>query len=295
MISAISAGQITKNNLNTLSYINEIITGATAQGLNAAFVKQQLLNNEMISILENTYGYKVDIPNNTLNGTYTDYMITWDVPASSGTIVFNGLDPASGGSYVSAPKATITTWLPGTNQFTVEWFQKQTALPSHPRVFSIGKDTTPTFGVSIETNKIYTWPNGNNWAIGKTYLDTWIHVAIVRYSGVTNTYIDGTKVGTGQADTVNIAGATKNLFIGSDGESIGDSFPGKITNFRWSNLALYSGNSFTPITDPLTVLPSTKLLMLGGSPANPVVDSTGINSLSNYNTTWSSDTPFTFG
>ena len=66
MISAISAGQTTKNNLNTLSYINEIITGATAQGLNVAFVKQQLLNNEMISILKNTYGYKVDIPNNTL-------------------------------------------------------------------------------------------------------------------------------------------------------------------------------------------------------------------------------------
>jgi hypothetical protein len=294
MISAISAGQTTKNNLNTLSYINEIITGATAQGLNVAFVKQQLLNNEMISILENTYGYKVDIPNNTLNGTYTDYMITWDVPASSGTIVFNGLDPANGGSYVSAPKATITTWLPGTNQFTVEWFQKQSSLTSHPRVFSIGADTTPTFGVSIESDNIYTWPNSNNWAIGKTYLDTWIHVAIVRYSGVTNTYIDGTKVGTGQADTVNIAGATKNLFIGSDGESIGDGFTGKITNFRWSNLALYSGNSFTPISSPLIVLPSTKLLMLGGSPANPVVDSTGINNLTNYNTTWSSDTPFTF-
>ena len=29
--------------------------------------------------------------------------------------------------------------------------------------------------------------------------------------------------------------------------------------------------------------------------ANPVVDSTGINTLTKYNTTWSSDTPFTFG
>ena len=32
--------------------------------------------------------------------------------------------------------------------------------------------------------------------------------------------------------------------------------------------------------------------MLGGSASNPAVDSTGINVLTNFNTTWSSETPF---
>lgn len=292
MISGSAATSATNASRGTLSYVNSVISGATSEGKYTVFIDEKSMDDNMSYVLSNTYGYNVT-KRTDLMGSFTNYIINWGSPAeSSGTISFNGLDPASGGSYVSAPKETISTWLPGTNQFTVEWFQKQSSLTSHPRVFSIGADTSATFGVSIESNKIYTWPNGNNWAIGKTYLDTWIHVAIVRYSGVTNTYIDGTKVGTGQADTVNIAGATKNLFIGADGQTAGDGFPGKITNFRWSNLALYSGNSFTPITSPLTVLPSTKLLLLGGSPTNPVVDSTGINTLTNFNTTWGPDSPF---
>ena len=32
--------------------------------------------------------------------------------------------------------------------------------------------------------------------------------------------------------------------------------------------------------------------MLGGNVTNPVVDSTGINSLVNFNTTWDAATPF---
>lgn len=292
MISGSAATNGTNSTRGNLAYINAIVSGATLEGKYNAFVDARSMDDNMAYVLRNTYGYNITKSTDSM-GTLNNYLINWGSPAeSSGTILFNGQDPTNNGSYVSAPKATIATWLPGTNQFTVEWFQHVTAITSHPRVFSIGPDTTPKYGVSIESNKIYTWPNGNNWAIGKTYLNTWVHVAIVRYSGQTNTYIDGVKVGTAQADTVNISGATYDLFIGADGLSAGDGFPGKITNFRWSNLALYSGSSFTPITSPLTVLPSTKLLLLGGSPANPVVDSTGINTLTNFNTTWGMDSPF---
>ena len=210
----------------------------------------------------------------------------------SGTIVFNGLDPQSGGSYVSAPGATINTWLPSTGDFTVEWFQYQTVGGGHPRVFSIGPDTQATFGVSIEGNRVYTWPTQNYWAIGTTYVNTWVHIAVVRSLGVTNVFINGTKKTTyNQADTTDVSGAANDLYIGADGITQGDGFPGNITNFRWTNSVVYTTNFNIP-TSPLTALPQTKLLLLGGSAANPVVDATGTNTLTNFNTTWSAATPF---
>ena len=221
--------------------------------------------------------------------------------SSSGTIVFNGVQNVSTGSWISAPAATIGTWLPGTGDFTIEWFQYYVDVPAHPRIFSIGVDTTATLGVSIE-GAVYTWPNGNNWDIGKTYSNTWVHIAIVRKGGTSSCYIDGIrslKDASGStasngyyADTQDVSGSTKPLYIGSDHATSGDWFQGKITNFRWTNAAVYTGASFSRPTSPLTKLAQTKLLMLGGNITNPVVDSTGINVLTNYNTTWSSDTPF---
>ena len=294
MISGSLATSNSDSTRRSLSYVNNVITGATSQGQYNAFIDERSMDDNMAYVLRNTYGYNVS-KRTDLMGTFTNYLINWGTPPeSSGTILFNGLDPADGGSYVSAPNATIATWLPGTGDFTIEWFQYATAITSHPRVFSIGPDTTPKYGVSIESNKIYTWPGGNNYAIGKTYLNTWIHVALVRTTGTTSCYIDGTRVGTPQANATNISvsGSTYDLYIGSDGISTGYGFPGKITNFRWTNSAIYSGASFDPITSPLTKLAQTKLLLLGGSQANPVVDSAGVNVLTNFNTTWGPDTPF---
>jgi hypothetical protein len=291
MISGSAATSATNTTRGTLSYVNNVITGATSEGKYTVFIDEKSMDDNMSYVLSNTYGYNIT-KKTDLMGTFTNYKINWGEPAeSSGTILFNGLDPQDGGSYVSAPGSTITTWLPGTGNFTVEWFQYQTQLTAHPRVFSIGPDTTPKYGVSIESNNIYTWPGGNSYAIGKTYQNTWIHVALVRTTGTTKCYIDGTQVGTAQANAVTITGSTYDLYIGSDGISAGDGFPGKITNFRWTNSVVYSGN-FTKPSSPLTVLPQTKLLLLGGSPSNPVVDSTGINSLTNFNTTWGPDSPF---
>jgi hypothetical protein len=291
MITAATAKTNTYTTRSTLSYVNSVVTGVTSLGGYTTFIDERYMDDNMAYVLRNTYGYNVTKKDDFM-GTLQNYTINWGAPPeSSGTILFNGQDPTNNGSYVSAPKATIATWLPGNDDFTVEWFQYQTQLTSHPRVFSIGPDTTPKFGVSIESNTIYTWPNGNNYAIGKTYLNTWIHVAIVRTTGTTKCYVDGTQVGTAQGNSVTISGATYDFYIGADGLSAGDGFPGKITNFRWTNSAVYSGNFSRP-TEPLTVLPQTKLLLLGGSPSNPVVDSTGINTLTNFNTTWGPESPF---
>lgn len=297
MISGSAALTASNTTTGSLSYISSLVSGATSEGLYRIVVGNTHMNEAMATKLRNVYGYNVT-PKNSFMGTYDDYIISWgDIetpppPASSGTIVFNGLDPDSGGSYVAAPNATITTWLPANGDFTVEWFQYQTLGGGHPRVFSIGPDTSAKYGVSIEANKVYTWPGGNNYAIGKTYVNTWIHVALVRESGMTRCYIDGTQVGTPASNAVSVTGSTYDFYIGSDGISDGDGFQGKITNFRWTNDVVYTGSTFDPITSPLEVLPNTKLLLLGGSETNPVVDSTGINVLDYADTTWSADTPF---
>lgn len=211
------------------------------------------------------------------------------LPASSGSIVFSGLEQGQGGAYIASPNYQISDWLPGTGDYTVEWFQYQTAA-GHPRVFSIGPDTAAKFGVSIEGDTLYTWPNGNSWVIG-TYLNEWHHYALVRKDNVTRLYVDGQAVGTGQADTNDIANTVYDLYIGSDGLSQGDSFEGKITNFRWTNSAVYLAN-FSPVTSPLSALAQTKLLLLGGSDLIQVVDSSQNNILDYQNTEWSSSTPF---
>jgi len=291
MITGSAAALLSNKTRSQLSYVNQIITGVTAEGQFSTIINEKYIDDNVADVLSLNYGYNITKRYDNM-GTFSHYLINWGEPSDSfGTIIFNGLDPANGGSYVLAPKDKISTWLPGTGNYTIEWFQYQTTLSSHPRVFSIGPDTAATLGVSIESNNIYTWPNMNNWAIGKTYQNTWIHVALVRTTGTTKCYIDGTAVGSTQSDTINVTGADKDLYIGADGLTSGDGFPGKITNFRWTNSAVYTGNFSRP-TEPLTVLPQTKLLLLGGSVRNPVKDSTGINTLTNYNTIWSSDSPF---
>ena len=69
-------------------------------------------------------------------------------------------------------------------------------------------------------------------------------------------------------------------------------FAGKLTNFRWDNSAIYTGSSLVVPTSPLTATATTKLLLLGGSEANPVYDAAGYNDLVNNGSEWSADTPF---
>jgi hypothetical protein len=79
--------------------------------------------------------------------------------------------------------------------------------------------------------------------------------------------------------------------IGSDGETFDSGFTGKITNFRWTNGVVYAAN-FTVPTAALTLLPATKILLLGGDVTNPAIDATGINTWVYNAVVWSPETPF---
>jgi len=64
------------NVTGSLSYINDLVTGATAQGIFQIFVGQQFINDSMVADLRNNYGYDVYQRNATM-GTNQEYIISW--------------------------------------------------------------------------------------------------------------------------------------------------------------------------------------------------------------------------
>ena len=209
-------------------------------------------------------------------------------PPSQGSIVFNGSS-----SYLSIAPSSISKWMPTTGDFTVEWFQNQGATGTTPRVFSIGGGTGAALAVTIESGNVKLWSNGLLLSTAiSPLINVWNHIAVTRKNGVAQLFVAGS-VGPTASMPNNLGGtgASQSLFIGWDGQTSGGYYSGYMTNFRWSNSAIYSGSGTYPVpTTALTVLPGatgTKLLLLGGSSVTVSVDSAGINSIVDHNVTWS--------
>jgi hypothetical protein len=110
-------------------------------------------------------------------------------------------------------------------------------------------------GVSVEGTTFYYWANSSfryN-SSSAVSINTWQHWAVVRQSGVTKVYRNGTQLGSQITDTNNINNTIDKLTIGADnGHATNATFVGYITNFRWiKGLAVYTGNFTTP-TSALT-------------------------------------------
>jgi hypothetical protein len=172
--------------------------------------------------------------------------------------------PFSGGgnsySFISSTNSFIDTpassdWAVGTGDFTIEWFQYQTTTAGFQRVFTVDDFPSIDIGVSVESATFYYWANDTfryNSA-GATTPNVWIHWAVVRQSGVTKVYKNGTQLGSQITDTNDINNITDQLTIGNENTpSTSAAFVGYITNFRWvKGLAVYTGD-FTAPTSALT-------------------------------------------
>jgi hypothetical protein len=156
-------------------------------------------------------------------------------------------------SVITIPAST--DWAPGTDDFTIEWFGYQTNTSQFQRVFSVGNFPTIKIGVSIESSTFYYWANNSfrYSSPGSTVINTWYHWAVVRQSGTTRVYRDGTLRGSSISDTNNITDSTTNLTIGNTlTPATNAAWVGYITNFRWvKGLAVYTGD-FTVPTSALT-------------------------------------------
>ncbi len=160
-------------------------------------------------------------------------------------------------SYITTPGSN--DWAVGTGDFTVEWFGNQSNTTQFQRVFTVGDYPNIKIGVSIESSTFYYWANNSTRysSAAATTTSTWYHWAVVRQSGTTYIYRDGTLRGASFADTNNITDNTTTFVVGNTNTfATNAAFVGDITNFRFvKGLAVYTG-TFTPPTSALTATAS---------------------------------------
>jgi hypothetical protein len=183
---------------------------------------------------------------------------------SAVTIVSESPFESGGNSYLfsSSVDSYILTdgsddWAVGTGDFTVEWFSYQTTLSQFQRIFTLGDFPSISFGVSIESGIFYYWAN-NNFRYsnsGASSTNNWIHWAVVRESGITKVYRNGTQLGSQINDVNNITNNTTDLVIGNTNTfATNAALVGNLTNFRFvKGLAVYSGNFTVPTSNLLAI------------------------------------------
>jgi hypothetical protein len=160
-------------------------------------------------------------------------------------------------SYITTPGST--DWSLGTGDFTVEWFSYQTTLSQFQRAYTVGDYPSIFTGVSIESGTFYYWANGpvRYSSASASTANTWIHWAVVRRSGTTTIYRNGTQLGSSIADTYDIQNSTTPLVVGNTNTyATNAALVGYLTNFRLvKGLGVYTGN-FTVPTSALSATAS---------------------------------------
>ena len=162
--------------------------------------------------------------------------------------------------YLTIPTSTEFGF--GTGDFTVELWIKPNSVASGTKMLvdfrPTSSDTAANLYLSGSTLAFQS-ANGAGSITGATNLvvDTWYHVAVVRASGVTKLYLNGTQEGSNLADTTNY-GSTRPIKIGANLNG-GAAFPGYIDDFRVSTNARYTAN-FTAPTGMFHGDANTKLL-----------------------------------
>lgn len=160
-------------------------------------------------------------------------------------------------SYISTPASN--DWALGTGDFTVEWFSYQTTLAQFQRIYTVDDYPSISTGVSIESGTFYYWANDNfrYSSASASTANQWIHWAVVRQSGVTKVYRNGTQLGSQITDTYNITDNTKAFIVGNTNTfATNAALVGYLTSFRLvKGLAVYTGN-FTVPTSALTATAS---------------------------------------
>ena len=160
-------------------------------------------------------------------------------------------------SYISTPGSN--DWALGTGDFTVEWFSYQTTLTQFQRIYTVDDYPSISTGVSIESGTFYYWANDSfrYSSSSASTANVWIHWAVVRRSGVTRVYRNGTQLGSQITDNYNITDNVKAFIVGNTNTfATNAALVGYLTSFRLvKGLAVYTGN-FTVPTGPLTATAS---------------------------------------
>jgi hypothetical protein len=179
----------------------------------------------------------------------------------------------------------------GTSDFTIEGWVYVTSLATNFNIL----DTCPTSNAT-PTNRILLRVLTNGTLQYATYQATtiliassasavttnlWNHVALVKSSGSTKLYLNGTQVGSTYADSLNYPLQTNRPILVGDGYNSSALGTGYLSNLRIvKGTAVYTAN-FTPPTSQLTAITNTSLLtcqsstFIDNSPNNYTITVTG--------------------
>lgn len=218
-------------------------------------------------------------------------------PTSAGSFYMDGTDD---GVLSVAYSAAMTI---GSQNFTIEWWQKMENNSENGRVFAVGDNSTgnesPGVSIEDEAKRLLFWYNGI-WYDGEitfpSVFNTWTHFALVGNDSSFTFYINGESLAI--QTLIGPYNFTNNdelpFILGGTPEGPGDShYQGYISNFRFVLGSRVYTTNFTPPTTNLEAISGT-VLLLGSDPANPFVDaSSSPKSVTRFNgVSWTSDAPF---
>ena len=227
---------------------------------------------------------------NKNNATYVAYVFAGgeSTAATARSVDFDG-----SGDYLSVGSSSDFTM--GTGDFTVECWCKADDVTSQG-VFQICSTaggihtgTTTDISVYVAANDTFKFAASGDEQLPpiKAMNGQWHHVALVRSSGTTSLYIDGT-LAKAASDTTNYDGT----YVAIGGYySTSYLWDGYISNFRVvKGTAVYT-SSFKPPTAPLTSITNTKLLCCNNSSTTGSTVTPGTIT-ANGDPTASTDSPF---
>jgi len=191
-----------------------------------------------------------------------DFVITRNGNATQGSFSPYGDNWSNyfdGASYLQL--ADSTAWDLSAD-YTIEMWLFVTSTPNSPTFFQIGSSSLLWY-LSSSTKYLTTTGGLSMTASTALNLNTWNHVALSRSGSSTNNtkmYLNGVKVAETTNNTSFTGDASNGLRIGAEYTS-GFYLNGYISNLRLvKGTAVYTGDSFTVPTAPLTAITNTQLL-----------------------------------
>jgi hypothetical protein len=221
------------------------------------------------------------------------------VPTEAGLTAQTNLEGKGWSVYVNtAPPGSVgiaaSTDFDISGSFTIEMFVNMNNLDGFPRPYSFGAYPAPN-AMSIEGGSLYFWAN-NSSLINGTFnptLGEWNHIAVMGSGSTAYMFINGFMVANSPYDgEISSQGLPLTIGYGNEPNS---GFNGLMSNFRWTDAAVYPTGGFTPPTGSLTDLTDTVLLIFQGTDINAqLLDNSGNNhNATNSGATYSVLNPFT--
>ena len=281
-------------NVTTQSYsysrvytINDGIGRISLDTTNQLWIHSNTTSNVYVYNINNVINAEINYTNGIMSLDYTSTNLSTNAIINSYTpsstkyysIYFNGTSYFN----LASPAGLVL----GTQNFTIEtWFNPSSIGAVQYLLDFRAVSATVAPSIYIETTGLVSYMVNGVVVITSTGVpvvaNTWNHIAVVKNSGSTKMYLNGTQVGVTYTDANTYVLGTNRPAIGAPFNFI-STFTGSISNLRivtGASGAVYTAN-FTPSITPLTAITGTQLLMcqsatvIDNSSNNLVITSTG--------------------